>query len=869
MVKSKGQGKRKRELYCVCEKPAGGRFMICCDQCDNWFHGDCVGIMESQKHLLKKVQWHCHLCKLDVQKQLGNCMARNLKLEEENWQLLNTQLKYHQERSEFLEKMLKSMQDCFEIFKKTDNRQVHNHSQSALESTHKIQNDLEGSLEQRTINITENSVNNCSSMVASEDISSTFPKGNVSDNVEELSIQPTALGTITPDESGFSLSCPLPVKSNGMYKHKRGRLSLKFKNKPISSSPKCVDIDDDFKPKSGKKLTNHMIFYFHSERVIKVCTSDDVEEYVKKGMLWPGALGKCHSTGYVYLCLAVILLGSENITVRGDSAPQAFSLDFYNPLNQSTWSINTLEPSSTTAISVDPAPSDVRFYVFQVHAHLHNISLSYNSTLIPHQHVNGTNTGLVWMSNKGRGVFYVMNPNPENVTVMYAIVAYGAYSPIPGGCNMEFEVETAPYLKVSYSDAMVEVTAQPSVLPGRACALDMVSHDVYRMYMDEKDFSAEAYFAAIQSMLSPNDILNNGSLSPLPIHGSIMRRLYSLYAGTGSVYVVLAHSLSGSAAYVPAVTYGCSAIYFTDSCSVLTTTFSKVLCATVLFLGLFACFYGHEFFRTQLFLSGFMSGSLLAYIGLVQLTILPFGSSVTLSCIVGIGAGAAYMFFWWMYGIPVVAILLMVTPLGFLAASLAFFVGLGDMQFAQMDLDFWLTFVLVLVSVLGLTLPLEHNACIVSCAVVGAYAFVVPIDHYAGSGLKYIVINTLRRASVPGFSLAVIQPPFQGLDGALVMLWCLFAVIGVRVQQIRLRGRSPFPPSSRSPPPLTLPRPRGGLVPSARTPLRVSSRIPYSYGSVGDDDVFETPPPPPGSAPPEASLRRSVSDWFGSRLRGR
>lgn len=473
------------------------------------------------------------------------------------------------------------------------------------------------------------------------------------------------------------------------------------------------------------------------------------------------------------------------------------------------------------------------------------------------------------MSNKGKGTFYVMNPNPENVTVMYAIVAYGAYSPIPGGCNMEFEVEIAPFLKVSYSDAMVEVTAQPAVLPGRSCALDMVSYDVYRLYIPEKDFSAEAYFLSIQSMLTPNDIISYGSVSPVPTYGSIMRRLYSLYAGTGSVYVVLAHSLSGSSAYVPAVTYGCSAIYFTDSCSVLSTTFSKVLCATVLFLGLFTCFYGYMFFRTVLFLAGFMLGSLVAYIGLVQLATLPFGSSVTLSCVVGIGAGASFLFFWWMSGIPVMAIIWLVTPLGFLAASLAFFVGLGDMQFAQMDLDFWLTFVLVVLSMLALMLPLQQNACIASCAVVGAYAFVVPIDHYLGANLKYIVINTLRRASVPGFSLAVIQPPFETTDGLLALLWFLMAVIGTRVQQIRQANRSPFPPSSRGPPPLALPRPHDGTRTTARTPLRVTSRIPYSYGSVGDDDVFETPPPPPGSAPPASSLRRSVSDWFSTRLRAR
>ena len=79
------------------------------------------------------------------------------------------------------------------------------------------------------------------------------------------------------------------------------------------------------------------------------------------------------------------------------------------------------------AVTVQAAPLDVRFYVFQAHSYLHNISLSYNQTIVPHYHVNGTNLGLVWKTKQGLGTFHIFNTNPENVTVMFAIVAYGAY----------------------------------------------------------------------------------------------------------------------------------------------------------------------------------------------------------------------------------------------------------------------------------------------------------------------------------------------------------------------------------------------------------------------------------------------------------
>lgn len=103
------------------------------------------------------------------------------------------------------------------------------------------------------------------------------------------------------------------------------------------------------------------------------------------------------------------------------------SLDYYNPTNQSTWDIDILYPQSSKVINVQSSPPGVVFYVFQVHSYLHNISLSYNSSLVHHNYVNGTNLGLVWKTKQGPGTFYVTNPNPENVTVMYAIVAYGAY----------------------------------------------------------------------------------------------------------------------------------------------------------------------------------------------------------------------------------------------------------------------------------------------------------------------------------------------------------------------------------------------------------------------------------------------------------
>lgn len=41
-------------VYCICKKSDSNRFMICCDKCEKWFHGDCIRITPEQaKRILK------------------------------------------------------------------------------------------------------------------------------------------------------------------------------------------------------------------------------------------------------------------------------------------------------------------------------------------------------------------------------------------------------------------------------------------------------------------------------------------------------------------------------------------------------------------------------------------------------------------------------------------------------------------------------------------------------------------------------------------------------------------------------------------------------------------------------------------------
>lgn len=55
----------EEEVYCFCRKPDDGRLMIACDECNEWYHVDCLGL--NQKHVralaATSTPYVCHPCR--------------------------------------------------------------------------------------------------------------------------------------------------------------------------------------------------------------------------------------------------------------------------------------------------------------------------------------------------------------------------------------------------------------------------------------------------------------------------------------------------------------------------------------------------------------------------------------------------------------------------------------------------------------------------------------------------------------------------------------------------------------------------------------------------------------------------------------
>lgn len=106
------QNKTESELYCLCRKPYDpSQFYIGCDRCQDWFHGDCVGISKGEADDL--ATYVCPRCTTDTNsnKQLSDADYREL----EN---LLKQLKAHRYAWPFQKPVdIKDAPDYYQVIK--------------------------------------------------------------------------------------------------------------------------------------------------------------------------------------------------------------------------------------------------------------------------------------------------------------------------------------------------------------------------------------------------------------------------------------------------------------------------------------------------------------------------------------------------------------------------------------------------------------------------------------------------------------------------------------------------------------------------------------------------------------------------------
>lgn len=117
--------------------------------------------------------------------------------------------------------------------------------------------------------------------------------------------------------------------------------------------------------------------------------------------------------------------------------------------------ILTLIPKAVNKLNVFDIPPWIKFVVFEAHNQRHNITLAYanpsSNNLAYDQMTSGHDVGLAveLLPSSQNASVWLMNPSAEEeLLVMVVIAFHTGTEPLPGGCNMEFNIEISPFLRL-------------------------------------------------------------------------------------------------------------------------------------------------------------------------------------------------------------------------------------------------------------------------------------------------------------------------------------------------------------------------------------------------------------------------------------
>jgi len=454
-----------------------------------------------------------------------------------------------------------------------------------------------------------------------------------------------------------------------------------------------------------------------------------------------------------------------------------------------------LEPLSFYRLKVTKMEDNTEFLVFEAHSLQLPLIMSYT---LDFPLLNSTSPALYVLPPGGgeeEGVL-LYNPYSSNNTAIVFVRSYSKDSPVPGKCNVEPGIHIKPYLDLSWTDTLVEVSFSQAGHTASCSNIEDFSYDVYEYFLPEGDCSRQYFDKGYNNFVNPEDITENGHLVTSLTHHKTKLSLVN-YARTGRILAVMVNLGNSSALYGLVHTYGCEVMEHQGPVCfpVEDSTFVWVSCALGVFVGLFLTLMGHRFYMCSQFIYGLYLGSLVGYLVISLLSddgetiviIVTTSSGLLCACVV--------LATWCFLGIPVLSTILPTLEVGFLLAGILMYLPLCGIQSFSSDTTYWLAFMCITLSPTVLLIAFTQKASIISSAVIGSFTTILAVDHYTGSNLKYIINNVLHRATLPSFGLAHSCPPFQKTD--LLLLTCLLGgiALGLVCQLILERRKPPFPPA--------------------------------------------------------------------------
>ncbi|KAL2102634.1 hypothetical protein ACEWY4_001802 [Coilia grayii] len=473
--------------------------------------------------------------------------------------------------------------------------------------------------------------------------------------------------------------------------------------------------------------------------------------------------------------------------------------------------VSVPENGSVQAV-VTRIPANVSFITLQFHSQHHNATLSYTRVPLPGFSLTAADTGLLstltpaqsWLS------WFLLSPNGDTVAGTGVILPYRSRDPVPGACNTEFDLDIDPNVYLRYNLFETIITFAPANIgydrgasppqcdtttgPGTRWRLE---YDIYQYFLPESDLSEQSLIVSLERVANVMSLREHGKKVMTLNSNERTTMSFSSIVGQGVIYSVIVRDplLNTSASYIPAHTYACSFLSKLDNCATLGKASTKVFFTIAGVAGLFVCFFGHRFFKCELFCMGFAFSAFFFFILITRTTTLDYDIRLALTALIGTVGGVFLVMWWWRFGSVMACVTVVGLILGFLFASGLFFTPLGDLDVFRSDVVFWVTFgcFVVIVPILFVRWPREGN--IITCGVAGGYAVVLAVNAYIYTSLAYMTLDVLKRFLNSNFNRAFISVPFQDIDFIMITVWVVVGVSGIVLQLYRERNRPFFPPS--------------------------------------------------------------------------
>ncbi|XP_045443826.1 transmembrane 7 superfamily member 3 isoform X5 [Pipistrellus kuhlii] len=360
--------------------------------------------------------------------------------------------------------------------------------------------------------------------------------------------------------------------------------------------------------------------------------------------------------------------------------------------------------------------SNSTFLIFQIHSQYLNTTVSFSKTLLPSTSGTGTDKGLVFILRPEQSMcsWYLETLEAEPVQNLAIPLSYSERDPIPGGCNLEFDLDVDPNIYLEYDFFETTIKFAPANL-GYARGADSppcdtktgqdsrwrLQYDIYQYFLPENDLTEEGLLKHLQRMAEVPQVMASAMKVVTLTANDKTSVSFSSLRGQGVIYNVIVWDpvLNTSAAYVPAHTYACSFDATEGNCSSLGRVSTKVFFTLFALLGLFICFFGHRFWKTELFFIGFIFMGFFFYILITRLTPIKYDVRLVLTAIAGSLGGIFLVAAWWRFGILTLCMLCVGLVLGFLVSSVSFFT----------PLDFIILAVWGMLAVSGITLQIRRE----------------------------------------------------------------------------------------------------------------------------------------------------------------